>query len=196
MVIVIQCPDQVGLVAKISGLLAEENFNIVSMHEHVDKGEDMFFMRLEVDCQTDGILLEKQLYSLLPELSIVKVNPNPEKKVIVMVTKEYHCLADILVRHHFKTLGAAPCCVIGNHKVLQDICDRFDIQLIKLSELDWRCPFLKSDSSCFSAVTVPCGLNTAIVHNDSHHRITRTGSAAIFVTSSPIAFLGTSVPRR
>jgi hypothetical protein len=49
------------------------------------------------------------------------------------------------------------------------VCDRFDIQLIKLSELDGQCPFLRSDSSCFSAVTVPRGLNTAIVHNDSHH---------------------------
>src|ERR1700761_2489371 len=114
MVIVIQCPDQIGLVAKISGLLAEENFNIVSMHEHVDKGENLFFMRLEVDRQTDGVLLEKQLYDLLPKLSIVKVNPNPEKKVIVMVTKEYHCLADILIRNHFKTLGASVQCIIGN----------------------------------------------------------------------------------
>ena len=127
MVIVIQCPDQVGLVAKISGLLAEENFNIVSMHEHVDKGEYLFFMRLEVDRQTDGMQLEKQLYELLPKQSIVKVNPNPEKKVIVMVTKEYHCLADILIRNHFKTLGASVQCVIGNHTTLEDICKRFDI---------------------------------------------------------------------
>jgi formyltetrahydrofolate deformylase len=127
MVIVIQCRDQVGLVAKISGLLADENFNIVSMHEHVDKGENMFFMRLEVDCQTDGVLLEKQLCELLPGQSIAKVNPNPEKKVIVMVTKEYHCLADILIRNHFKTLGASVQCVIGNHTTLEDICKRFGI---------------------------------------------------------------------
>src|SRR6185312_411367 len=59
--------------------------------------------------------------------SLVKVNPNPEKKVIVMVTKEYHCLADILVRNHFKTLGASVQCVIGNYTVLKDICKRFDI---------------------------------------------------------------------
>lgn len=49
------------------------------------------------------------------------------------------------------------------------VCDRYDIQLIKLSDHDRQSPFLRSDSSCFSAVTVPCGLTTAIVHNDSHH---------------------------
>src|SRR5579872_4604762 len=127
MVIVIQCTDQVGLVAKISGLLANENFNIVSMHEHVDKGENLFFMRLEVTNEQDDDSLGQKLTNLLPEGALVKVNPNPEKKAIIMVTKEYHCLADILVRNHFKTLGASVQCVIGNHTTLEDICKRFGI---------------------------------------------------------------------
>jgi formyltetrahydrofolate deformylase len=127
MVIVIQCPDQVGLVAKISGLMASEGYNIVSMQEHVDRGENLFFMRLEVDRQTEAASLEEKLQEILPDGSIVKVNPNPEKKAIVMVTKEYHCLADILIRNHFKTLGASVQCVIGNYAVLEDICKRFDV---------------------------------------------------------------------
>jgi formyltetrahydrofolate deformylase len=45
----------------------------------------------------------------------------------VFVTKEYHCLADILIRNHFKTLGASVQCVVGNHITLENICDRFDI---------------------------------------------------------------------
>jgi len=49
MVIIIQCADQIGLVAKISLLLADEGFNILSMQEHVDKAENLFFMRLEVN---------------------------------------------------------------------------------------------------------------------------------------------------
>jgi Zn-dependent peptidase ImmA (M78 family) len=49
------------------------------------------------------------------------------------------------------------------------ICVRFDVKLIKLSELDPQSPFLCNDNSPFSAVTVPRGITTAIVHNDSHH---------------------------
>lgn len=49
------------------------------------------------------------------------------------------------------------------------ICLHFDIKLIKLSELDPGSDFLGMDNSSFSAVTVPCGGVTAIVHNDSHH---------------------------
>jgi formyltetrahydrofolate deformylase len=126
MIIVIQCSDQVGLVAKISGLLADEGFNIVSMHEHVDRAENLFFMRLEVD-KLSHESLERQLLELLPAGSIVKINPDPVKKIIVLVTKEYHCLADILVRNYFRTLGATVACVIGNYTKLEDICRRFDV---------------------------------------------------------------------
>jgi hypothetical protein len=50
------------------------------------------------------------------------------------------------------------------------VCAHFDILLIPLSEYGRRfAAFLGSAKSSFSAVTVPCGLQTAIVHNDSHH---------------------------
>jgi formyltetrahydrofolate deformylase len=75
----------------------------------------------------DFLLIEHQLKPVLPVEADVKVNPQPEKNVIVLVTKDYHCLSDILVRNHFKTLGATVQCVIGNHATLEDICDRFDV---------------------------------------------------------------------
>jgi formyltetrahydrofolate deformylase len=127
MIIVIQCTDRVGLVAAISGLLADKEYNITGMHEHVDNTENLFFMRLEVDQDTHAVELEESLRRLLPADAIIKINPAAQKKVIVLVTKEYHCLADILVRNYFNTLGASVQCVIGNHTTLQDICNRFDI---------------------------------------------------------------------
>lgn len=127
MIIVIQCKDQVGLVAAISGVLAKENINIVSMREHVDAAANQFFVRVEIAQYADAIALELQLKKVLPQDASVKVDPTPEKKIIVLVTKEYHCLADILIRNHFKTLGATVQCVAGNHSTLQNICDRFDV---------------------------------------------------------------------
>ncbi|QEC68389.1 formyltetrahydrofolate deformylase [Panacibacter ginsenosidivorans] len=127
MIIVIQCKDQVGLVAAISGALAKENINIISMREHVDKEENRFFMRVEIEQYSDAQNLEEKIRNVLPTDAIIKVDPSPEKKIIVLVTKEYHCLADILIRNHFKTLGASVQCVIGNHITLENICDRFDI---------------------------------------------------------------------
>ncbi|ACU06190.1 MULTISPECIES: formyltetrahydrofolate deformylase [Pedobacter] len=127
MIIIIQCRDQVGLVADISGILAAAQLNIISMREHVDKAENRFFMRLEVDGVSDEVLLEAQMRQVLPSGAVIQVNPVPDKKVVVMVTKEYHCLADILIRNNFNTLGAQVLCVIGNHDVLQKICERFAV---------------------------------------------------------------------
>ena len=49
MVIIIQCPDRVGLISSITSVLAKADFNIVSMQEHVDLDENKFFARLVVD---------------------------------------------------------------------------------------------------------------------------------------------------
>jgi formyltetrahydrofolate deformylase len=133
MVILIQCIDKVGLVAAIAGLMAQKNINIVSMREHVDTEANLFFVRLVSEQHTDAGQLLNDLRTVLPEDAVINVNPEPEKKIILLVTKEYHCLSDILVRNHFKTLGARVQCVIGNHDVLQDICGRFEVPFFLVS---------------------------------------------------------------
>ena len=127
MVILIQCIDKVGLVAAISTLLAKEQINIISMREHVDTVENRFFVRLVVNGCANIPLLKTQLNNVLPADAEINVNPQPAKKIIILVTKDHHCLSDILIRNHFKTLGATVQCVIGNHNNLQEICSRFDI---------------------------------------------------------------------
>lgn len=127
MVIIIQCRDRVGLVAAITSVLAEAKLNIVSMREHVDQDEEQFFARFVLDGAVDSLSLENAITKVLPSDAIVKVNPVPEKKIVVLVTKEYHCLSDILTRNHFKTLGANVESVIGNHPDLKSITEQFGI---------------------------------------------------------------------
>jgi len=133
MIIVIQCIDQVGLVAAITKVMAKEQLNIISMREHVDQVQNRFFMRLEISHGGDGDQLEEKLRNVLPVNANIGINPLPEKKIIVMVTKEYHCLADILIRNYYGTLGAKILAVIGNHAVLEDICKRFDMPFYTIS---------------------------------------------------------------
>lgn len=133
MIIVIQCKDQVGLVAAISGILAKEQLNIISMREHVDTIENRFYMRLEIEKYKDEATLESKLKDVLPIDVAITINELPQKKVAILVTKEYHCLADILIRNYFGTLGAKIQCVIGNHNTLQNICERFDVPFYLVS---------------------------------------------------------------
>ncbi len=133
MVIIIQCDDRVGLVADIATVLANSGCNIVSMREHVDSEENKFFVRIVAEGITDPKIIENAIIKVLPANAIVRVNPVPEKNIVVLVTKEYHCLSDILTRNHFKTLGANVQCVIGNHPDLKDITQRFSIPFYYIS---------------------------------------------------------------
>lgn len=136
MVVVIQCADQVGLVASISSAVAKQQLNIVSMREYVDTVENLFFMRLEVEEIVDPTELETQLRSVLPADADIHIDPLPHKRIAVLVTKEYHCLADILIRNFFNTLGATVQCVIGNHDGLRDVSERFGIPFHHVSHQD------------------------------------------------------------
>jgi formyltetrahydrofolate deformylase len=133
MVILIQCSDRVGLVADIAAVLAERKLNIVAMREYVDTAANYFFARIVTEQHNGEAELQKKLSSILPADSSVRINPESEKKIIVLVTKEHHCLSDLLVRNHFKTLGATIQCVIGNHEVLKGICDRFEVPFYHVS---------------------------------------------------------------
>jgi formyltetrahydrofolate deformylase len=133
MIIVIQCKDQVGLVAAISGVLAQKQLNIISMREHVDTEENRFYMRLQIEQNADETALTQAMKAVLPEDSLISINPLPQKKIVVLVTKEYHCLADILIRNYFGTLGAEVLAVVGNHATLEDICKRFAIPFTLVS---------------------------------------------------------------
>lgn len=127
MVILIQCKDSIGLVAAIAQVISESNSNIIAMREHVDVEACRFFARIEIQEATNTETLKQKLKNVLPTDAEIQINPLPDKKVVVFVTKEYHCLSDILVRNYFKTLGASVECVVGNHAVLEDICKRFDV---------------------------------------------------------------------
>lgn len=126
--ILIQCKDEVGLVALITRVLADHDLNITAMREFVDEAGNRFFARIEIAGQIfNEIKLHSELLEGLPDKAQLSINPKTEKRIAVLVTKEYHCLGDTLVRHFFNTLGAQVCCVAGNYNILQSFTERFDI---------------------------------------------------------------------
>jgi len=126
--ILIKCKDAVGLVSTISNTVAEHQLNIVTMREYVDQEQGRFFVR--VVCSGEPHNAEEFAHDLshrLPSNADIVINPSRKKKIAVLVTKEHHCLADILVRHYFDTLQADVVSVIGNYDNLAEFVDKFDI---------------------------------------------------------------------
>ena len=132
--ILIQCTDEVGLVSRIANVLAKHQLNIITMREYVDEEQNKFFVR--VVCTGDVAsedILKDDLSTSLPAQAQIKINPSRKKKIVVLVTKEYHCLADILTRHYFDTLQAEVTAVIGNYDNLKEFTEKFDIPYYHIS---------------------------------------------------------------
>jgi formyltetrahydrofolate deformylase len=134
LIILIQCKDSVGLVSNITRILAQHQLNIIAMREFVDEQEQKFFTRIECSGTIDNLsILQQELINNLPIAADVRLVPKAEKSIALLVTKEFHCLADILVRDHFKTLGANVKCVIGNHETLKEFAEKFDVPFFYVS---------------------------------------------------------------
>lgn len=132
--ILIQCQDAVGLVSNISNVLAKHKLNIITMREYVDEEHNKFFVRVVCTGNTEESNgLYSHLKAVLPDKANIVINPSKRKRIAVLVTKEHHCLADILVRHYFDTLNADICAVIGNYDDLRNFTERFDIPYLHIT---------------------------------------------------------------
>lgn len=126
-VLLIDGPDQKGLIYKITEILFNLSLNIVSNSEFVDPEINWFFMRSEFTGLDDGDDFLEKLRETLPPTFTLVLNRPAKKKIIVMATKEHHCLADLLVRNEFSKMNAVIQCVISNYDNLEDLVNKFHI---------------------------------------------------------------------
>jgi len=123
----VSCPDQKGLVYKITESLYGHGVNVEENHEYVDADSSHFFMRTETSGKIDRQKLLNELKHKLPEVSVLKLSPVRKKDIVILATKEHHCLGDLLIRHHYNDLHANILAVISNYLWLGDLCNRFEI---------------------------------------------------------------------
>lgn len=125
----ITCKDEKGLVYRISEILLENGLNIIKNDEFVDNEKALFFMRTEVSGIAEPEKVIDQLIKQLGDCSI-ELSQNESKNVVVLVTKEHHCLADLLIRNQFKDLNFNIVAVIGNYENLRELTEKFNIPFI------------------------------------------------------------------
>jgi len=123
----IDCPDEKGLVHKITGVLYHNDLNIIRTDEFVDRESAYFFMRIEFAGNTDENKIISGLIGVLPSNSNISLNKAHKKNIIILATKEHHCLGDLLIRYHFNELNANILAVISNHEILRSLTEKFDI---------------------------------------------------------------------
>ena len=128
--IILACPDQVGLVAKISQFFFQREFNITDLDEHVDKESKMFFIRLEVDrSNAKNINFKKDFDSLAQSINAnwtMKKN-STKVKLALFVSKQVHCLHEILWLAKIGELKVDIKVIISNHEDLRKIAEEHEI---------------------------------------------------------------------
>ena len=125
--LLIQCPDERGLIYKITGVLYTHGLNILRNSEFVERDGNVFFMRTELAGEVAPEVLLAELRAALPATADIRLTDNRKKNIVLLVTKEHHCLSELLVRHAFGELNANIRAVIGNHEVLGELTRKFDL---------------------------------------------------------------------
>jgi formyltetrahydrofolate deformylase len=126
-IVLIECRDQKGLVQAITAVLFHRSLNIVTNSEFVDHDSGRFYMRTEVEGDTDPLQLRSELTSVLPPGASVRLPDANKRRIVVMATKEYHCLGDLLLRNAFGEFNATIAAVIANQETLGPLVRRFDV---------------------------------------------------------------------
>ena len=126
--LVIACPDGVGIVAKVSNFLATYNGWITEASHHSDSHSGWFFMRHEIRADSlpfDLPAFRQAFAPIAREFSMDwRVTDSAQKKrVVLMVSRESHCLADLLHRWHSGDLDCEIPCVISNHEDLRSMVE-------------------------------------------------------------------------
>jgi len=114
------CPDQVGIIARVTGFIAEHGGWLLESSFHADDEARRYFMRIEIKADSIPMMLaefQSRFAPLARELNMDwKISDSAVKKrVVILVSKQEHCLYDLLARWQSKELDIEIPCVISNH---------------------------------------------------------------------------------
>lgn len=126
--LVIACPDRVGLVAEVSGLIAEMGGSLLEASYHTDPDSSSFFMRNEIAIDSLSVSVEefRQRFTVLADSREMRwtLRESAEKRrVAILASHASHCVVDLLHRWKSGDLDCEVCCVIANHDNLRRIVE-------------------------------------------------------------------------
>ena len=118
------CPDQVGIVARVTGFIAEHGGWVLESSFHADAMDGRYFMRIEIRAETIPFLLAEFRERFRPVAESLgmawKITDSAVKKrLVVLVSQQEHCLYDLLARWQSRELDIDIPCVISNHETLR-----------------------------------------------------------------------------
>lgn len=128
-ILLVSCPDQRGIVAALAGFITTHHGNILALDQYVDDQEGVFFARMEWELAGFAFSLED-----FPARFAAVAGPfqitwslhrsDQRRRMAIMVSKQAHCLYDILARHESGEWPADIVQVLSNHEDHRDLAER------------------------------------------------------------------------
>lgn len=131
-ILLIHCPDQPGLVRAVASFISENRGNIIQFDQHVDSLEGEFFMRVEWNL-ANFVIPRVDLPVFIRALAEPRnmkwsLHFTDERhRLALFVSKDAHCLYDLLSRHESGELESDISLVVSNHDFLRPAAERFGV---------------------------------------------------------------------
>lgn len=130
--LVIDCPDQIGLVANVSQFLAEHGATIVEANHHTDLTTGRFFMRHEIRANSLQLDYNSFIEAFTPlaneyQMQWKLTDSSHKQRVALLASLESHCLVDLLHRWHTGELQCDIPLIIANHPQMKQFADWYKV---------------------------------------------------------------------
>lgn len=131
----LSCPDRSGIIAAVSTFIAAHGGSIGESASHTETHARWFFMRVEIIAQTLPFGLEElrtRFTKLADEFNMQWqiADSAVNKRVVILVSKQEHCLSDLLYRWRSREFEFDIPCVISNHDDLRNVVEWHEIPYI------------------------------------------------------------------
>lgn len=117
LVVTLSCPDRPGIVHAVTGVIGEAGGNVIQSQQFGDPDTGTFFMRVEVDSPKGREPIDEGLANVADEFNATYCVDDLGRKLrtVIMVSREGHCLTDLLYRAQTQGLPIDVIAVVGNH---------------------------------------------------------------------------------
>ncbi len=130
-ILLTECTDDVGLIAKITNVCSLFHFNVIRQDQFASHEDAKFFMRTVIEGNFDddnsNQTFINTVIGVLPQGATVRLADNHKRRLCVLVTKESHCLGELLMKAYSGALNADIVCVAGNYPELGVLAEKFDV---------------------------------------------------------------------
>lgn len=127
------CPDARGIVAAVAEFVSKHGGNLIDADQHTDKDHGEFFIRLSLE--REGFQLNRETFAAAwePVAKQFKMTwriywGEPRKRMLILCSKQLHCLVDLLSRWRMDELDVEVPMVFSNHVVAKDIARDFGVR--------------------------------------------------------------------